>query len=106
MGVISAISSRRRGLPEAKIKDINLVWNRVPSKAKTRLCGIIDNYLEELGLRSLDTVLSNSSRFFKDGAAVGKVGMFRSTMLPPDKRLLKGSNLPELVAEIRKIIKV
>lgn len=78
----------------------------MPSKAKTRLCGIIDNYLEELGLQSLDTVLSNSSRFFKDGAAVGKVGMFRSTMLPPDKRLLKGSNLPELVAEIRKIIKV
>lgn len=91
---------------KTKIKDVNLVWNRVPSKAKTRLCGIIDNYLDELGLHSLDTVLANSSRFFKDGAAVGKVGMFRSTMLPPDKRLLKGSNLPELVAEIRKIINV
>ena len=91
---------------KAKIKDINLVWNRVPAKAKTRLCDIIDNYLEELGLHSLDTVLSNSSRFFKDGATVGKAGIFRSTMLPPDKRLLKGSNLPELVAEIRKIINV
>lgn len=91
---------------KTKIKDVNLVWNRVPSKAKTRLCDIIDNYLDELGLHSLDTVLTNSSRFFKDGAAVGKVGMFRSTMLPPDRRLLKGSNLPELVAEIRKIINV
>ena len=91
---------------KSKIKDINLVWNRVPAKAKTRLCDIIDNYLEELGLHSLDTVLSNSSRFFKDGATVGKSGIFRSTMLPPDKRLLKGSNLPELVAEIRKIINV
>ena len=91
---------------KSKIKDIYLVWNRVPSKAKTRLCDIIDGYLDELGLHSLNTVLSNSSRFFKDGATIGRTGIFRSTMLPPDRRLLKGSNLPELVSEIRQIIKV
>ena len=76
-------------------------------KIKTRLCEMIDGYVEELGLQSLDTVLSNSSRFFKDGATTGRTGLFRSTMMPPDKRLLKGgSNLPELVAEIRKIINI
>ena len=52
-------------------------------KAKTRLCDIIDGYLDELGLHSLNTVLSNSSRFFKDGATIGRTGIFRSTMLPP-----------------------
>lgn len=91
---------------KTKIKGVNLVWNRVPTKSKTKLCEIIDGYLDELGLHSLDTVLSNSSRFFKDGAPTGRTGLFRSTMLPPDKQLLKGSNLPELVAEIRKIIEV
>lgn len=91
---------------KTKIKGVNLVWNRVPTKSKTRLCEVIDSYLDELGLHSLDTVLSNSSRFFKDGAPTGRTGLFRSTMLPPDKQLLKGSNLPELVAEIRKIIEV
>ncbi len=89
---------------KTRIKAVNLVWNRIPSKAKTRLCEYIDKYVEELGLQSLDTVLSNSSRFFKDGATTGRTGLFRSTMMPPDKRMLKGSNLPELVSEIRKII--
>ena len=91
---------------KSRIKEVRLVWNRIPSKAKTRLCEYIDGYVEELGLQSLDTVLSNSSRFFKDGATAGRTGLFRSTMMPPDKRLLKGSNLPELVAEIRRIIEV
>ena len=36
----------------------------------------------------------------------GNGAIFRSTMLPPDKRLLKGSNLEELVKEIRSIIQV
>lgn len=37
---------------------------------------------------------------------LGNSGVFRSTMLPPDKRLLKGSNLDELVKEIRSVINV
>ena len=91
---------------QTKIKSVNLVWNRIPSKAKTTLCDLIDKYMEELGLHSLDTVLSSSARFFKDGAVSGKTGLFRSTMMPPDRQLLKGSNLPELVREIRETIKV
>lgn len=91
---------------QTKIKSVNLVWNRIPSKAKTTLCELIDRYMEELGLHSLDTVLSSSARFFKDGAVSGKTGLFRSTMMPPDRQLLKGSNLPELVREIRETIKV
>ncbi len=88
------------------IKEMKLLWNKVPGRVKTTLCELVDEYMEEMSLESLKTVLSNSTRFFKDGCSTGKSGVFRSTLLPPDKRLLKGSNLPELVKEIRSIIKV
>ena len=62
--------------------------------------------MEKLGLSSLDTVLVRSSKFEKDGMETGNGAIFRSTMLPPDKRLVKGSNLEELVKEIRFVIHV
>lgn len=89
-----------------RIKEMRLVWNKINSREKTRLVEVIDNYIGKLGLSSLSTVLVKSNKFEKDGREIGNGGVFRSTMLPPDKRLLKGSNLDELVSEIREIIKV
>lgn len=91
---------------QTKIKDVRLVWNKIPSRAKTRICSLIDDAVADMGLTSLNTVMANSARFFKDGEVTGRTSVFRSTMLPPDKQLLKGSNLPELVSEIRSIINV
>ena len=91
---------------QSSIREMRLVWNKVNSRDKPRLCEIIDNYMEKLGLSSLNTVLVKSNKFEKDGTETGNGAIFRSTMLPPDKRLMKGSNLEELVKEIRSIIKV
>lgn len=91
---------------DTSIKDMKLVWNRVPARQKTKICELIDNYLDEIRVGSLTTVMSYSTKFFKDGANSSSSTLFRSTYLPPDKQLLKGSNLPELVKEIRGIIKV
>lgn len=90
----------------SKIKGLRLVWNKIPVRSKPMLCEIVDQNIADLGLYSLDTVLTNSSRYFKDGALDGRAALFRSTVLPPDKQLLKDSNIPELAAEIRKIIKI
>lgn len=88
------------------IKEIHLVWNKVNSREKSNLCNVIDNYISTLGISSLNTALVKSTRFEKDGKEAGGNGIFRSTMLPPDKKFLPGSNLEELVNEIRSIIKV
>ncbi len=90
----------------SKIRDMRLVWNKICTRDKPRLCEIIDHYMEKLGLSSLDTVLVRSNKFEKDGMEAGNGMIFRSTMLPPDRRLLNGSNLAELVKEIRSIIQV
>ena len=91
---------------DTSIKELRLVWNKINSREKTNLCNLIDNYMAMRGLSSLDTVLVKSNKFEKDGRETGNGCVFRSTMLPPEKRLLKGSNLVELVAEIRSIINV
>ena len=91
---------------KSAIKGMHLVWNKINTREKSNLCQVIDKYIGKLGLSSLNTVLVKSTKFEKDGRESGGTGIFRSTLLPPDKRLLVGSNLTELVAEIRSIIKV
>lgn len=91
---------------KSSIKEMRLVWNKIGTREKSRLCEVIDGYIAKLGLASLDTVLVKSNKFEKDGLPTGNCGLFRSTMLPPDKRLMKGSNLDALVKEIRSIINV
>ena len=91
---------------KTNIKEMRLVWNKINSREKTRLCEIVDNYAATLGMHSLDSVLVKSTKFEKDGRLVGQNGIFRSTMIAPEKRMLKGTNLPELVEEIRSIINV
>lgn len=88
------------------IKEIHLVWNKVRSREKSELLNSIDEMIATYGIDSLKTVIPESNRFGKDGKEEGGNGIFRSTMLPPDKKFLPGSNLEELVAEIRGIIKV
>lgn len=88
------------------IRELKLIWNKVQRRQKTKICELIDNYMEELHISSLRTVLSSSTKYFKDGGVIPANGIFRSTMMPPDKQLLKGSNLPELVKEVREIINV
>lgn len=103
----NSIQNRLVTTGRTDIKEVHLLWNKINSREKTKLCELIDNFvIGKFGLTSLNTVLVKSNKFEKDGNESGNGGIFRSTMLPPDKRLLKGSNLEELVAEIRSIIKV
>ncbi len=52
-----------------RLKAVNLVWNKIPSREKTKLCETIDRYAATLGLHSLDTVMVNSTKFAKGRSA-------------------------------------
>lgn len=89
----------------SRIKGLYMVWNKVQPKDRHNLCGIINRYMATLCLESLETILPLSVKYTKDGNTSGRDGIFRSTFMPPDSRLLRNSWLPELVDEILGIVK-
>ncbi|MDR1984247.1 MAG: AAA family ATPase [Prevotellaceae bacterium] len=87
------------------IKCLYLFWNMVDGREKTPLYEAYENAIGELGLQIMKTALPNSIRFRKEMSA-GKNSIFRSTLFPADKNLLKGSNIDELADEICEILKL
>lgn len=88
-----------------RIKGLHLFWSQVDGREKTDLYGIYEKTIEELGLPLMQTYIPDTKRYKKELSGE-KVSVFRSTLFPADKRMIKGSNLEELVAEIGYIIKL
>jgi cellulose biosynthesis protein BcsQ len=85
------------------IKGLYLLWNMVDGREKTSLYQSYEKAISELGLPILKTLLPDSKRFRKEVSDERKT-IFRSTLFPMDKALLKGSNMEELIDEICKTI--
>lgn len=86
------------------IKGLYMLWNRVTSRERNKLQTIMEEFVGKLGIPVLDTALPDSSKFRKEGQGTKRFSVFRSTILPPDRNLLKGSGIDELVSEIMGII--
>jgi cellulose biosynthesis protein BcsQ len=89
---------------KANIKGMWLIWNMVDGRERTELYQAYDGAIAELGLQTLQTVIPDSKRFRREMNAAHKP-IFRSTLFPVDKSLLKGSNVDELVNEFLEIVK-
>lgn len=87
------------------IRELHLFWNMVDNREKTPLYEAYEDAIDELGLQLMKTSLPNSIRFRKE-MTEGKNTIFRSTLFPADKSLLKGSNIDKLANEICQILKI
>ena len=99
----STINEKFISTGQSNIKGLHMMWNMVDGREKTDLYGQYDKIFGELGLSVMETKVPDSKRFRKEGEAVGK-NLFRSTILPPDKALLRGSNIDKLADEFLKLI--
>ena len=90
---------------KTNIKGLHLFWNMVDSREKTNLYAAYENAIEELGLQIMETSLPNSVRFRKE-MSEDKGTIFRSTLFPPDKSLLKGSSIDLLANELCEILNI
>jgi cellulose biosynthesis protein BcsQ len=88
---------------KAKIKALYIFWNMVDGREKTPLYDAYEKAIAELGLTVMKTFLPDTKRFRKEVSDERK-SVFRSTLFPTDKNLLKGSNVEELVNEICQIL--
>ncbi len=90
---------------KAKIKGLYLLWNMVDRREKTELYNIFEKVAGEMGLSVLSTTVPDSKKYRREAAETAGKPLFRSTLFPPDKALIKGSNLDELISEILGILK-
>ena len=88
---------------KSAIKGIYLIWNMVDGREKTELYEAYEKVCTEFALPILSTRLPDSKRFRKEMASERKA-VFRSTIFPPDKVLVRGSSFDALTDEILSLI--
>lgn len=99
----SVINEHLISTGKSNIKGLYLLWNMVDGREKTELYEVYEKVCAELALPVMKTFLPDSKRFRKETATERKA-VFRSTLFPTDKTLIRGSNLDQLVDEILTII--
>lgn len=90
---------------KSQIKGLYMLWNMVDAREKTDLYDHYEKLFEGLGLATLRTRVPDTKKYRREGSASLERAVFRSTVMPPDKTLLKGTRLTELADEIVKILK-
>lgn len=88
-----------------RLKELHLFWNQVDGREKTDLYEIYEKSIHEFRLPLLRTFIPDTKRYNKELSGNRKP-VFRSTLFPADKRLIKGSHLEELLIEIAHIVKL
>ncbi|SMO72066.1 Cellulose biosynthesis protein BcsQ [Chryseobacterium rhizoplanae] len=90
---------------QTRIRSIHLFWNQVDGRERTMLYKNYSKVISDLGLQLMETTITDSKRFRKEGEAVAKT-VFRSTLLPADPKLLTQCRLDRFVEEFLKIVKL
>lgn len=90
---------------ETSIQTINLFWNQVDGRESTPLYDVYNQLIEQLGLSLMQSQIKNSTRFRKESEADSKT-VFRSTVMPPDERLMKACHLDLFISEFLNIIQL
>ncbi len=92
------------GSGKADIKGIYLLWNLVDGREKSELYEIYEAVIRDLGFTTLKTFIPDSKRFRKE-QSISHKALFRSTLFPADKTLVKGSNIDALTDELLELLK-
>lgn len=98
------LSKIRQKTQRTSIRSIQLFWNQVDGREKSALYRHYECIIARLGLQLMDSYVSDSKRFRKEYEEERKA-VFRSTLLPPDERLLKGCGMDSFLEEFLQIIK-
>jgi cellulose biosynthesis protein BcsQ len=99
-----ALRDQVRAVGKTHIKGTYLLWNMVDGREKSELYDVYEAVIRELEFTTLQTFVPDSKRFRKE-QNTGHKALFRSTLFPADKSLVKGSNMDALVDELLGILK-
>lgn len=90
---------------QTSIETIRLFWNQVDGREKSPLYAAYEQIIADLGLSLMETHITDSKRFRKEGEATAAT-VFRFTLLPPDERLMKGCRLDLFMDEFLRTVQL
>ena len=91
--------------PKIPLKSIYLFWNQVIKSGNKNLYDAYNIIIEKLNLNLLKTEIPLTIKYRKEMTSHSRQ-IFRSTLFPPQKAILKGTNLDLLISEIRQIVNI
>jgi cellulose biosynthesis protein BcsQ len=89
--------------PQIRLKQIQTFWNRITGREKQELSKMYNNALAELNVPVMQTQIPQSVKYDREQSISGNDYLFLSTVFPPDKPLLKGSNWDIFMNEFLKL---
>lgn len=89
---------------KSQIKGLYLLWNMVDGREKSELYEVYEAVMKELGLTVQKTFLPDTKRFRREQSSSRRT-VFRSTLFPADRSLVRGSHLDKLVDELLEVLK-
>jgi cellulose biosynthesis protein BcsQ len=101
---IISVNGMKAAYPQINLKSIHLFWNMVVPGSRRELYVYYEKLVERFGIPLLRTSIPRSLRYDREQSIEGNAPVFLSTIFPPDKALLKDSNLDLLMDEILGII--
>ena len=99
-----AVREQIERVGQTHVKGIYLLWNMVDGRERSDLYEMYNAFISELGFPVLNTQIPDSKRFRRELSA-GHRALFRSTIFPVDRSLVKGSNIDALADELLEIFK-
>ena len=101
---IISVNEMKTMYPEINLKNIFLFWNMVVAGSRRELYEHYENVINRFDIKLLNTTIPRSLRYDREQSIEGNAPVFLSTIFPPDKTLLKDSNLDLLMDELLEII--
>jgi cellulose biosynthesis protein BcsQ len=92
--------------PGLRLKGVHSYWNRMTSRERQELFIAYENAIEELCISIMKTQIPQSVRYDREQSVSGNDSLFLSTVFPPDKPLLKGSNWDVFMDEFLQLTKL
>ena len=101
----SLINDRIISTGKSQLQGLYLLWNMVDAREKSDLYKLYEEGIGELGLSVMKNSLPDTKRYRHELSEL-IAPIFRCTLFPADKRLLKGSKLDVLADEIEELINI
>lgn len=89
---------------ELNLKSVHLFWNRVDGRVRKEWLAHYEKIIGDFNLSLLKTTIPQSARYDKEQSVSGNDTVFLSTIFPPDKQLIRGSNIEDLIEEVKQIV--